>query len=84
MNNDTITEWQILFSIGSGKEDFYTENELEYEEYFEELRENGELDLIDQCIRKDYIWNEETETWDEDWVEVLFDNINNTEAFWWL
>lgn len=80
MNNDTITEWQILFSLGSGKEDFYTENELEYEEYFEELRENGELDLIDQCIRKDYIWNEETETWDEDWVEVLFDNINNTET----
>ena len=80
MNNDTITEWQILFSLGSGKEDFYTENELEYEEYFEELRENGELDLIDQCVRKDYIWNEETETWDEDWVEVLFDNINNIET----
>ena len=36
MNNDTITEWQILFSLGSGKEDFYTEDELEYEEYFEE------------------------------------------------
>ena len=80
MNNDKVTEWQILFSLGSGKEDFYTENELEYEEYFEELKENGELDLIDQCVRKDYIWNEETETWDEDWVEVLFDNINNTET----
>ena len=75
----TITEWQILFSMTSDKEDFYTEDENEYKEYFQELKDNGELDQVEQCIKKDYIWNDETEDWEEDWVDVLYDSVMDLE-----
>ena len=69
-----VTEWQILFTMTSGKDDFYTEDEDEYNEYFQELKDNGELNTVEQCIKKDYIWNDETEDWEEDWVDVLYDS----------
>lgn len=72
----TVTEWQILFSMTSGLEDFYTEDEAEYNEKFQDLIDNGDLQYVEQCIRKDYVWNEELEDWDEDWVEVLYDAEN--------
>ena len=72
----TVTEWQILFSMTSGLEDFYTEDEAEYNEKFQDLIDNGNLQYVEQCIRKDYVWNEELEDWDEDWVEVLYDAEN--------
>lgn len=75
----TVTEWQILFSMTSDKEDFYTEDENEYKEYFQELKDNGELDQVEQCIKKDYIWNDETEDWEEDWVDVLYDSVMDLE-----
>lgn len=74
-----VTEWQILFTMTSGKDDFYTEDENEYNEYFQELKDNGELDTVEQCIKKDYIWNDETEDWEEDWVDVLYDGVMNLE-----
>lgn len=72
----SITEWQILFSMTSGIEDFYTEDEAEYNEKFQDLIDNGDLQYVEQCIRKDYVWNEELDDWDEDWVEVLYDAEN--------
>lgn len=75
----TVTEWQILFSMTSGKEDFYTEDEDEYKEYFQELIDNNELDQVEQCIKKTYVWNDETEDWEEDWVDVLYDGVMNLE-----
>lgn len=69
-----VTEWQILFTMTSGKDDFYTEDEDEYNEYFQELKDNGELNTVEQCIKKDYIWNDETEDWEEDWVDVLYNS----------
>lgn len=74
-----VTEWQILFTMTSGKDDFYTEDENEYKEYFQELKDNGELDTVEQCIKKDYIWNDETEDWEEDWVDVLYDSVMDLE-----
>lgn len=75
----TVTEWQILFSMTSDKEDFYTEDENEYKEYFQELKDNNELDQVEQCIKKTYVWNDETEDWEEDWVDVLYDGVMNLE-----
>ena len=72
----SVTEWQILFSMTSGIEDFYTEDEAEYNEKFQDLIDNGDLQYVEQCIRKDYVWNEELDDWDEDWVEVLYDAEN--------
>ena len=72
----SVTEWQILFSMTSGLEDFYTEDEAEYNEKFQDLIDDGDLQYVEQCIRKDYVWNEELEDWDEDWVEVLYDAEN--------
>lgn len=74
-----VTEWQILFSMTSGKDDFYTEDENEYKEYFQELKDNNELNEIEQCIKKTYIWNDEVEDWEEDWVDVLYDGVMNLE-----
>lgn len=75
----TVTEWQILFSMTSGKEDFYTEDENEYKEYFQELKDNNELDQVEQCIKKTYVWNDEVEDWEEDWVDVLYDSVMDLE-----
>ena len=75
----TVTEWQILFSMTSGKDDFYTEDEDEYKEYFQELKDNNELDQVEQCIKKTYVWNDETEDWEEDWVDVLYDSVMDLE-----
>lgn len=75
----TVTEWQILFSMTSDKEDFYTEDENEYKEYFQELKDNNELDQVEQCIKKTYVWNDETEDWEEDWVDVLYDSVMDLE-----
>lgn len=72
----TITEWQIMFTMTSGLEDFYTEDEDEYNEKFQDLIDDGDLQYVEQCIRKDYVWNEELEDWDEDYVEVLYDAEN--------
>lgn len=74
-----VTEWQILFSMTSDKDDFYTEDENEYKEYFQELKDNNELNEIEQCIKKTYIWNDEVEDWEEDWVDVLYDSVMNLE-----
>lgn len=76
MKVDKVTEYQILFEPGCGLDDFYTEDENEYEQYFQELEDNNELDKISQCVKKDYIWNDENQDYEEDWVEILFDNIN--------
>lgn len=76
MQEKNVTEWQIMFTMTSGLEDFYTEDEAEYNEKFQDLIDDGDLQYVEQCIRKDYVWNEETETWDEDWVEVLYDAEN--------
>ena len=72
----TVTEWQIMFTMTSGLEDFYTEDEDEYNEKFQDLIDDGDLQYVEQCIRKDYVWNEELEDWDEDYVEVLYDAEN--------
>ena len=72
----TITEWQIMFTMTSGLEDFYTEDEAEYNEKFQDLIDDGDLQYVEQCIRKDYVWNEELEDWEEDWVEILYDAEN--------
>lgn len=72
----TVTEWQIMFTMTSGLEDFYTEDEAEYNEKFQDLIDNGDLQYVEQCIRKDYVWNEELEDWDEDCVEILYDAEN--------
>ena len=77
--NKKVTEWQILFSMTSDKDDFYTEDENEYKEYFQELKDNNELNEIEQCIKKTYIWNDEVEDWEEDWVDVLYDGVMNLE-----
>lgn len=76
MKVENVTEYQILFQPGCGLDDFYTEDENEYEQYFQELEDNNELDKISQCVRKDYVWNDENQDYEEDWVEILFDNIN--------
>ena len=76
--NKKVTEWQILFSMTSDKDDFYTEDEDEYKEYFQELKDNNELNEIEQCIKKTYIWNDEVEDWEEDWVDVLYDGTTDT------
>lgn len=72
----TVTEWQIMFTMTSGLEDFYTEDEDEYNEKFQDLIDDGDLQYVEQCVRKDYVWNEELEDWDEDYVEVLYDAEN--------
>ena len=77
--NKKVTEWQILFSMTSDKDDFYTEDENEYKEYFQELKDNNELNEIEQCVKKTYIWNDEVEDWEEDWVDVLYDGVMNLE-----
>ena len=74
MQEKNVTEWQIMFTMTSGKEDFYTEDESEYNEMFQDLIDNNELDTVEQCIRKDYVWDEEIEDWKEDWVEILYDS----------
>ena len=76
MKVENVTEYQILFEPGCGLDDFYTEDENEYEQYFQELEDNNELDKISQCVRKDYVWNDENQDYEEDWVEILYDNIN--------
>lgn len=72
---EPVEEYQILFNITSGREDFFTENEAEYEDMMDELTREGKLDDISQCVKKTYIWDDEIEQYVEDDVEILYDNI---------
>lgn len=70
VNKKAITEYQIIFKEGN---DFYSEDKAEYDALLQEIVNNGDLDLVSQCIKKDYVWDEERETYIEDWVEILYE-----------
>lgn len=72
---EPVEEYQILFNITSGREDFFTENEWEYEDMMDDLTKEGALEDISQCVKKTYIWDDEIEQYIEDDVEILYDNI---------
>lgn len=72
MKEKNITEWTIIFK---DNEEFFTENEFEYNEKIQELKENNKIDTIYQAYMKDYEWNELIEDYQEINVEILIDNI---------
>ena len=78
--NKCVTEWAIIFKddIDDYDGEFYTENEQEYLDLMQELEDNNKLHTIYQAYKKDYIWNSEIDNWEEDNVDVLYDNVNDT------
>ena len=77
---EPVEEYQILFNITSGREDFFTENEAEYEDMMDELTREGKLDDISQCVKKTYIWDDEIEQYVEDDVEITNTDLTDPNA----
>lgn len=68
---DTKTEYVITFD-DLAMDDEYYESQEEAEERFEDLKINGDIDKVHQFYRKDWDWNEDTQDYEEGYVEVYY------------
>lgn len=69
---DDVTEYVISFE--DMNDDEYFEDKEEADKRFEELKSNKELNKVHQYYRKDWNWDEESESYIEGYVEVFYTN----------
>lgn len=70
-NEGVITEYTITFDDMSMDDEIFGNRE-EADARFEELKVNGDIDKVHQYFKKKWVWNEGTQEYEEDFVDVYY------------
>lgn len=70
-NEGIITEYTITFDDMSMDDEIFG-NKEEADARFEELKSNGDIDKVHQYFKKKWVWNEGTQEYEEDFVDVYY------------
>lgn len=70
-NEGIITEYTITFDDMSMDDEIFGNRE-EADARFEELKASGDIDKVHQYFKKKWVWNEGTQEYEEDFVDVYY------------